>query len=422
MAVKYLKTNAAVSKGLLIAVTLAVCSAAFFAARWGFGNAIAERSDSLELDAFALRFAPSDPLSHRRAAVHLNNTFIPADADRALTEYETAARLSPNDYLAWLALGTARERSGDADGAEAELRRASELAPNYAAVQWALGNALLRRGKTDEGFAELRKAVRSDTKYAPPAAVAAMQIFSGDTNAAAEALGNFPNVNAAVAQMAAARNDFAKAAEIWTAIPDEARAELKQEGEKLRSAMLSAKRFRDALAVNSTLPAAIKAETGKIFNGGFESEVMPDGAAVFDWQIQKGIAPVIGLSDTEKRSGKFSLAVVFNSPDGKMERTLSQTIAAEPGASYSLRLFYRSGIKTGPGIKWQVISAADNSLIAETSPMEFSDDWRQTDVTFTLPESDDGIIIRLVTEKCSAVNCRIAGPVWFDDIEITRAE
>lgn len=421
MAVKYIKTNNAVSKTLLVAASLLVCAAAVFAARWGFGSAIADRSDSLELDAVAVRFAPADPLTHRRTAAHLNDTFIPADARRALTEYETAARLSPNDYLAWLALGNARERSGDANGAEAALRYAAELAPNYASVQWALGNTLLRSGKTDEGFAELRKAVRSDAKYAPPAAVAAMQIFSDDAAAATKALGNFPSVDAAVAQMVAGREDFAKAAAIWTAIPTEARDELKKEGEKLRSMMLSAKHFRDALAVNSTLPDAVKAEPGKIYNGGFESEILPENAAVFDWQIQKGSTPVVGLSDTEKHSGKYSLAVVFNSPDGKMERTLSQTIAADPGANYNFRFFYRSGIKSGPGIKWQVINAADNSLIAETSPMELSDDWRRIDLPFTMPDSSDGIIIRIVTEKCAATDCRIAGPIWFDDIELTRA-
>src|SRR5690606_27903482 len=124
--------NNAASKTLLIAASLLICAAAVFAARWGFGNAIADRSDSLELDAVALRFAPADPLAHRRIAAHLNDTFIQADAQRAMTEYEEAARLSPNDYLAWLALGTARERSGDADGAEAALRYAAELAPNYA--------------------------------------------------------------------------------------------------------------------------------------------------------------------------------------------------------------------------------------------------------------------------------------------------
>ncbi len=422
MAVKHLRTNNTVSKTLLVAASLLVCAAAVFAARWGFGNAIADRSDSLELDAVALRFAPADPLAHRRVAAHLNDTFIPADAERALTEYEIAARLSPNDYLAWLALGTARERSGDADGAEAALRYAAELAPNYASVQWALGNTLLRRGKTDEGFAELRKAVRSDAKYSPPAAVAAMQIFSNDAAAATEALGNFPNVNAAIAQMVAGEKDFAKAAEIWAAIPAEARTELKKEGEKLRSAMLSAKQFRDALAINSTLPDAVKAGLGNVYNGGFESEILPENAAVFDWQIQKGSSPVIGLSDTEKHSGTFSLAVVFNSPDGKMQRTLSQTIAAEPGTAYNFRFFYRSGIKSGPAIKWQVINAADNAPLAETLPLDLSDEWRQIDLPFTVPATGDGIIIRVVTEKCAATDCRIAGPIWFDDLELTLVE
>jgi Tfp pilus assembly protein PilF len=398
-----------------------VAASAVFAVKWGFGNAIADRSDTLELDEIALRFAPADPLAHRRNAAHLNKTFIRTDADRALTEYEIAARLSPNDYLAWLALGNARERSGDGRGAESALRYAADLAPNYASVQWALGNTLLRRNKTDQGFAELSKAIRSDTKYALPASVAAMQIFSNDAAAAIKALGNFPNANAAIAQLVAGQERFSEAAEIWVAIPAESRVELKNEGEKLRAAMLAAKDLRNANAVNSTLPDAVKAEIGKVYNGGFEAEVLPDGAAVFDWQIQKGSSPVIGLSDTEKHSGQFGLAVVFNSPAGKMPRTISQTIAVEPGTSYNFRFFYRNGIKSGPGISWRIVNAEDNSLIAESSPLEFSDGWLQADVPVAVPENCDGIIIRLAAAKCAALDCRIAGPVWFDDIELTRA-
>ncbi len=396
--------------------------ATLYVVNWGFGNAIAERSDSLEIDEIALRMAPSDPLPHQRIAARLNDTFIAEDATRSLFEFERAAELSPNNYLAWLAVGSARERNGDAEGAEAALRYAERLPPNYSQVQWMLGNDLLRQNKTDEAFVKIRKATISDPKYSAPAAATALQAFSNDIERARNALGNLPRSNADLAVLAANQKRFDEALAIWNSIPAENRIELKEQGEKLSAATLSAKQFRDVLAVNSSIGSPIKAEIGKVYNGGFESEILPEEASLFDWQIQKGTTPVVGLANSAKRSGTYSLALVFNSPDGAIDHTISQTIAVEPNAHYKFEAYYRSNVSSGPPIFWEVLNAADSSVLAPSLPISSTSDWTPLSAEFTVPDKCDGIILRVAVGKCASLDCQLSGAVWFDDLTLTKLQ
>src|SRR5687767_4526530 len=130
---------------------------------------------------------------------------------------------SPQNYLLWLELGRARERSGDAEGGERALRRALELAPNYSRVQWALGNALLRQGRTDEAFAEIRKAVVGDPTFAEPAVTAAWQFFDADVAAIRRAMDGSPRFDSALAALLARERRFGEALDIWDRMTPDAK-------------------------------------------------------------------------------------------------------------------------------------------------------------------------------------------------------
>jgi len=420
VSIRTIKIDTTAVKTLFIAIACIVVIAAFYVVNWGFGNAVAERSDSIELDQIALKMAPSDPLPHRRLAARLNDTFIAADAERSLFEYELAAKLSPNNYLSWLAAGSARERNGDANGAESALRYAEILAPNYTQVQWTLGNFLLRQNKTDEAFVEIKKATISDPKYSAPAAAIAMQIFSNDLDLARNALGRTPRSDAEFAIFAANQKRYDEALNVWNSIPAENKLDLKDQGEKIIAAMLYAKKFSDVLAVRRSIDPGAKAEAGKIHNGGFEETILPEGAKLFDWQIAKGTTPVIGLSDSEKHSGKYSLAMVFNSPNGTIDRTVSQTIVVEPNSSYKFELFYRSNINSVPPIFWEVVNAEDNTIIGSSSPFMNTQTWTPLSMNVTIPENCDGIIIRVAVGKCAALDCSMTGTIWIDDLNLAR--
>ena len=96
---------------LLLALT-----GAWFSVRWYLGNTIAEylNPDDRGIDnaRLAVTLAPGDPLPHWTLAEIEQAKLSPDQVNQAISEYEQAVRLAPNDYRFWLALGRALEQSG----------------------------------------------------------------------------------------------------------------------------------------------------------------------------------------------------------------------------------------------------------------------------------------------------------------------
>lgn len=405
----------------LIAVGLLSAIFAVFAAKWSLAHAIATRADSKELAEFTTNLAPSDPQTHFSVGVLSEKTFLPGDFERALAAYERAVALSPNDYLLWLALGEARESSGDPGGAERAFRRALALAPNYSRVQWALGNALLRRGAAEEGFQFIRQAAENDEKYVTPAVAAAWQLSGGDLALVKQSVGDSPQMRAALAAFLAREKRFDEALQIWSALPEaEKRTGLKESGEEIYKLLLAEKRFRDALAIQAQLDEGQDFTVGKITNADFEANVKVENAALFEWQIAQGLQPQIGIDERERRGGSRSLGLVFNSPDGREFRQISQTVAVESGKSYELTAFYKSDLKTAATVRWEIADASGGQILAATEPVAENADWSGLKADFEVPENTQAVVIRLARFDCKSAICPISGKVWFDDFMLRQ--
>lgn len=421
MTVRSIKIDAVWKRGALFVAGAACAIGAWQSAGWGLANSAAYRAADAEVAQYLAEMAPSDPQTHYAAAVMLEKSFDPADIDRALRHLELAVALSPNNYLLWLDLGRARERSGDAEGAERALRRSLELAPNYSRVQWALGNALLRQGRTEEAFAEIRKSVIGDGSYAAPAASSAWQFFDGDVRAIRAAMKDSVRFDAALAELLVREKRFDEALQIWNDIPLAARqGELRDTANTIANKLFEAKIFRDSLRVRSDIGADGNApRLAAVTNGGFESAVKTEGAGLFDWKIAAGLQPQIAISGGQKHGGNNSLLLVFDSRDGKDFRTVSQTVAVEPGVEFDFEFYYRSDLKTSARIRWEVSDASDGKQIAVSDPIQPRADWSPLRVRFRTPQTSDGIVIRMILEPCGQI-CPISGSLWFDDISIRQ--
>lgn len=424
MTFRTIKIDAAWKKAALAATGLACAVGAWYSAKWGLANSAAYRAGDAEVAQYLAEMAPADPQTHYASAVLLEKSFDPTDIEKALGHLELAVALSPNNYLLWLDLGRARERSGDPDGAERALRRSLELAPNYSRVQWALGNALLRQGRTEEAFAEIRKAVIGDPAYAPPAAGAAWQFFDGDIPAIRAAMNDSVRFDAALAELLFREKRFDEALQIWNSIPiDARRAELKEIAVGIASRLLEAKRFRDALRVRAEIGGngSDAPQIGAVTNGGFESAVKPESAGPFDWNIAPGLQPQIALNRDQRHGGNYSLYVVFDSRDGKDFRSVSQTIAVEPGTDHEVELFYRSDLKTSAQFRWEIADGSDGKQIAVSEPMLARTDWSPLRLSFRMPATSDGIILRLIRDACGQI-CPVSGSLWIDDVSIRQVD
>src|ERR1043165_831735 len=110
---KNLPTNTTSRRVILFAVLFVCVLANFYIAKWGFANMISTRADTTEVADLAVSLGPSDPQTHYTAAVLYDKTFLAADQQRSISEYETALALSPHNYLLWLEYGKALSRNGD---------------------------------------------------------------------------------------------------------------------------------------------------------------------------------------------------------------------------------------------------------------------------------------------------------------------
>jgi tetratricopeptide (TPR) repeat protein len=421
MPVKAIKIDSLPSRAILLAAAVVLLAGAFFSVKWGLANTASSRAEYKEVAEFMVGWAPDDPQAHYTSAVLHERTFLPEDLPVSLSEYEKATALAPHNFLLWLELGKARERSGDPAGAERTLRKALELAPNYAQVRWALGNNLLRQGRSDEAFAEIRQAASSDEKYVGPAASMAWQVFDGDIELIRHTIGDSARINVALSAILMGQKRLDEAFAIWELLtPEEKSVTYRQASSDLYGVLLEARKYRAALTVFSSALAGTDDEgsPGKISNGGFENAIKPQNAAVFEWQIAEALKPQIAADTAQKRSGQRSLVLIFNSADGKDFRTISQTIVVEPGKTYQFELFYKADLKTAATFKWEVAGFTDGKILS-TEPVAESADWTAQRLKFTVPANTEAIAVRLARMPCRTGLCPISGRIWFDDLTLS---
>lgn len=422
MAVKSIKIETLGSRTAIIVGGLILLVGTSYFVRWYFGASIAANTNLREVADFAVNLSPSNPQGHYSVAFLSEKIFAPETQAQALKEYQEAVALAPNDFRLWLALGRGRERIGDQAGAELALRKALALAPNYSQVKWTLGNILLRAGKTDEAFAEIRQAAQSDPAFINPTIVTAWQIFDGDVAQVKQFIGDSQDANVALTGFLAKQKRFDEAVEIWNSLPtDEKKTTFKELGEQLYTEMLAAKKYRDARQIHSQISdsSANQSFVGQIVNGSFENEVKTKDAGIFEWQIADGLKPQIGVDTTQKHGGNQSLVIIFNSPDGKDFRLVSQTVPVETGKFYKFEVFYKSELKTGATLAWEIVDTANGKVLATTGAALSNTDWTNLKAEFTAADTE-AVTVRLARETCKSSICPITGKIWFDDFSIVQ--
>jgi len=396
----------------------------WFLVRWHFANTIASRLDADRPESrlvadWLIGVAPHDPQTHFAAATIFERTFDEGDLERSLAEYETAASLSPEDFRLWLHIARSRTQLGDAAGAETAFRRAAELAPNYTAVHWAFGNFLVRQGSVEAGFVLMARAADKNPDYARAGVITAMELFEDDIEQTRRALGDSDAANAALALHLAAAKRFAESAETWSRVPAAAR-NYKALGEKLYSQFIEAKQYRAAARVSADMQGESGTPAGgRIANGDFEEQVKLRGAGLFEWNVSEGVHPQIGLNESQKRSGRYSLILAFDSFESAAYRNLSQTVPVEPGAIYEFQGFYRFDLKSTAKFKWEIVDPVAG-VIAATEPLTLAGDWTTLRARFTVPAGSDGIVLRFTREGCSGPTCPTSGRIFFDDFSIRK--
>lgn len=421
MAVKSINLNNTALRASLLIVALVCVLAVYFAVRWSLASTLAQQTEIMEIAAFAAELSPSDPKAHYAMASLYEKTFLTEDFPKALEEYERAASLAPDDFRLWFDLGKARDRFGDEKGAERAYRKAAELAPHYSRVHWALGNFLLRQGSIEEAFTEIRKAVENDPKYANPAVNVAWQYFDADVQVISQKIGDSIPIKSALSAFLAGQQRFDEAFVLWNTLsPEDKKTNFKAEGEALLLNLIGAKKYRDALSVQSQISetAGEPFALGKIHNSGFEADVKIANAGLFEWSIADGQQPQILFDATQKHQGDRSLVIVFRSLNGQDFRGVQQTVAVESGKRYVFETFARADLDTQTSFKWEIVDTANGQIMASTNSIPAKSDWAALTAEFTTAPDTQAITIRLARIPCPNIVCPISGKIWFDDFNL----
>jgi hypothetical protein len=109
--------------------------------------------------------------------------------------------------------------------------------------------------------------------------------------------------------------------------------------------------------------------------------------------------------------------MLFNTTQLPDFRPVTQTVAVVPGTGYLLTGNSISELKGG--VAWDIADASDGKSLARTPAIVTSGDWVSFQAKFTVPQTTDGIIVRLVRDGCTSAVCPITGKVWFDNLKLT---
>ena len=412
---------------LLIPALLAILGA-WFTVRWYVGNTIAEYAPDvtqggIEMARMAVRWAPGDPLAHWRLGSLEEKVFSAENMAAAVGEYQTAVRLSPNDYRYWMEFGRALESSGDRESGEKALRRAVELAPAYSHPRWHFGNLLLREGKYNEAFEQLGHAAESDNEMRRQVFDLAMRIYGSDVEEIAKVACPSPAARMQFANYLATNKAFDPAMRMWNSIGAADRGKLSELNKEFEHTLIEAKQYHSVLTVMREIePDASVAQAEQIHNGGFESALPPAGANAFDWLIDAR-ASVQATLDSRAHSGQKSLRIFFRAPRSLEKIPISQTVVVEPGTSYRFECFLRTEDLISPSTPVLVVSdAVDGGTLGASAPVPSgTSDWQLVTFDFATKPLHDGITIGFYRAPCAEGQiCPIFGTIWYDDFSIKR--
>jgi hypothetical protein len=230
------------------------------------------------------------------------------------------------------------------------------------------------------------------------------------------------------ALMRAARDagDRVLAQRLWQRLPADSRAD-----ESILFPSLQLLLAQGAALEADAVWQAAAGDPPGVMNGGFEQPLIPlgpdfqPGWATPGWRYRPvGRGYRIGRDADQAASGAFSLRIDFAGTDNVHLREPSQVIRVRPGTRYRLRgRWSGAGLSTRAGVFIALDSvAATPPIRLQTEARWGSWDWTPFELDIDIP--DDVLLLRLSVgrNRTNALDRRIAGTLWLDDIRLEPQE
>ena len=426
--IKKLDSKNALVRVFLVSAIVFSLAFGWFAARWQFGNMLAELTSVSEPNAkevadVALRFAPNDPLTNWFKASLEKDVFTVEKIENAVKLYENVVRLSPNDFRWWIELGRAREQAEKYSQAEEAFKKAVELAPAYTFPHWQLGNFYLRQNRGEEAFAELRQAAEKNALYREQVFATAWDFYDQDT-AKIESLGSDSlDSKTTLVKFYVQKNRAEDALRIWNTISEEDKKTNLVTTKLIAQGMYERRFYRSAVEFARQLQIDPESKAETVTNGSFEKLLAVPGETYFGWKATSSPVDKIEIKTdpTQKKDGTRSLRMLFSGYTKSDFYNLWQIVAVQPKAKYSLSLWMKTeGLKSAGTPLFEIVNANDDIMIVASKPFPTgTNDWQEIVLDITAPENCEGISIRTNRAFCGE-GCAIFGTIWIDDFKLNR--
>lgn len=428
MSEQVIQLKATVSAKLTMTVIMLLAlTASWFVVRWYLGNTLAEYlvpdPSQMETARMAVSWAPNDPLPHWRLGKLIQNNFPSDQIPLAVSEYEKAVSLSPNDYRFWMDYGAALEQAGDSDMAERAMRQAVKLAPSYSYPSWHLGNLLLREGRYPEAFAELHRASEANAELRPQLFNLAWQVNKDDFEALLTTVGKEPETRAQFSQYLFSRGRFDEGLKLWNTLSESEKRLNHAAAQSLIDSLVAAKRYYQAVEIwNSIAPVvAAHAEQGHIIDGSFEQNVMQGQGGVFSWQYQSISQAQTGIDSQVARTGDKSFRITFQVRSHLDAINVSQLVPVRPNTQYDLEWYLKTDKLVSAATPIVVVvNASDESSLASSEPApNGNSDWQHVSLSFKTGAKSEAVRLKISPTSCADSSvCPIFGIVWYDDFDL----
>lgn len=345
---------------------------------------------------------------------------IDQDSVAALNSYREAVRQNP--YLADSYLEIARLSliANDHNQLTRALENALRVDPTTPSVNWEAGNLYLAVNDLDRALPLLRTASASSWEYRSPALKLCWRATHDVDQMVAVAIPKDPIIYGDFLCYLVSQNEIAPSDKLWSHLVGLKRVPTKAAFVYLDSLLAqhrvshAVRAWRELAAMNPDIESGIPHDGNLVFNPGFEREILNGG---FDWRITPSDKVSVELAPAkDSHSGEHSLEISFSAVNTPGAGIL-QLIPVEPGATYSLSLFYRAeDIEGAHGISAVVSDAFTGKQLVSTDEVLGSTPWREANQVFSTGPSTDLVAFELKRPAGTLIR----GKLFIGDVRVVK--
>ncbi len=380
------------------------------------GSYFGGRTDLVSLER-ATRLVPGNASYHSQLGRYLQVTN--GDLQRSLREYETAARLNPNDSSAWFDIVGVQQILGNSQEQAHALEEALRAAPKKPDVAWESANFFLLRGDRDKAMISFRTVLENDPITAP-AALDLLWRVQPDAGALLEhAIPPKPDAYSPFLMMLLSRRETEAAAKVWDALLQLQQPFPPAVGLNYTNYLLGTHQPEAArqawlqMAPLCGLTAYLPGQN-LIVNPHFELDVLNAG---FDWHYDKLHDVKINLDASAAPRGNQSLLVTFEGP-GIADSGLAQVITLTPNSQYQFSVHFKTDeVEGAGGPVFALQDVITNTVYFTTETLKNPGSWREVSTHFQTGADSRMAVLRLI--RIPAGNA-IRGHLWLDEVQLTR--